>query len=114
MKVQGEPVDVVGPKIVQIMLRDDKKVLWVNVDGVCLFRACRIEKVTFEGPKPDEGMSKRPGNDSVALIIGAEFGYRCHEKGMNLQAMLEKLDAVILGKEVVENGSTDREGASRT
>lgn len=35
-------VDITEPQIVEIVVRDDKKVVWVNVDGVCVCRICRI------------------------------------------------------------------------
>jgi len=37
--------DVTAPEFVEIQIRSDEKVVWVNVDGRCLFRACRIGKL---------------------------------------------------------------------
>jgi hypothetical protein len=37
-------LDVTGPTgDVEVAIRDDGKVLWVNVGGVCLLRICRID-----------------------------------------------------------------------
>ena len=36
-------VDVTGAAHVQVTTNEDKTVLWVNVNGVCLLRICRIE-----------------------------------------------------------------------
>ena len=37
--------DVTAPRHVEIRIREDGKVVWVNVDGICRFRACRIENL---------------------------------------------------------------------
>ena len=39
-----EMVDICGPEIVEVHIRWDQKVLWVNVEGQCVLRICRIEK----------------------------------------------------------------------
>lgn len=36
--------DVTAPEHVEVLIRNDGKVLWVNVDGCCEFRASRISK----------------------------------------------------------------------
>jgi hypothetical protein len=41
-------VDVSEPKMVEVQIRADGKVVWVNVDGVCRFRACRIVKLEIQ------------------------------------------------------------------
>lgn len=35
--------DITGAELVQVVVRSDGKVLWVNVDGRCALRICRIE-----------------------------------------------------------------------
>jgi hypothetical protein len=42
---EQEMTDITAPQVVQIMVSDDGKIFWVNVDGVCRLRACRIGKV---------------------------------------------------------------------
>ena len=34
--------------VVEISIRDDGRVIWVNVDGVCRLRCCRIEKLVVD------------------------------------------------------------------
>lgn len=34
--------DIIAPDRVEVLIRHDGKVVWVNVDGICRFRACRI------------------------------------------------------------------------
>ncbi|MDE2026212.1 MAG: hypothetical protein KGJ07_06985 [Patescibacteria group bacterium] len=33
-------IDVTGPEWVEVVISDNR--IWVNVDNVCMFRACRI------------------------------------------------------------------------
>jgi hypothetical protein len=40
----ADMLDITAPDIVQVQIRNDKKVIWVNVSGVCVLRACRIDK----------------------------------------------------------------------
>jgi len=41
-------MDITAPEVVEIKIRWDGKVVWVNVDGICRFRACQIETVIVE------------------------------------------------------------------
>lgn len=41
-----EMIDISG-KEVEIEIRQDGKVLWVNVDGICRLRASQIPKITI-------------------------------------------------------------------
>jgi hypothetical protein len=36
-------IDVAEPKSLEIIIREDAKTVWVNVDGICRFRACKIQ-----------------------------------------------------------------------
>lgn len=40
--------DVTEPEIVELSVRDDGKVVWVNIDGACALRACRIKHVVVD------------------------------------------------------------------
>jgi hypothetical protein len=40
-----EMLDVAEPAVLEIEIREDSSVVWVNVDGRTVFRACRIEKL---------------------------------------------------------------------
>lgn len=37
--------DITGARAVEVSVRDDGKVLWVNVDGLCVLRVCRIDYI---------------------------------------------------------------------
>jgi len=41
-------IDVTGAKHVQIQTRFDGKVIWINVDGICLLRICQIENLEVD------------------------------------------------------------------
>jgi hypothetical protein len=44
----GAQIDITVPKVVQIVIKQDGTVVWVNIDGICRLRACRIEKLEIE------------------------------------------------------------------
>lgn len=35
-------LDITGAEIVDLDVREDGKVIWVNVDGICRLRICKI------------------------------------------------------------------------
>lgn len=41
-------LDITGAEHVEILIREDKKVIWVNVNGVCRLRVCRIETLEIK------------------------------------------------------------------
>lgn len=41
-------MDISEPEVVEIQIRADGKVVWVNVDSVCRFRACRVKKIEIK------------------------------------------------------------------
>ena len=40
-------LDLVNPEYVEIIVGIDNKTIWVNVEGVCRFRARRIESLSI-------------------------------------------------------------------
>ena len=40
--------DITAPVAVQVVIRDDGKVLWVNTENGCVLRVCQITKLTIE------------------------------------------------------------------
>ena len=40
--VDDQMVDITAPEQVQIQIRNDGKVVWVNVDGICRLRCCQV------------------------------------------------------------------------
>lgn len=41
-------IDLTGPRVVEVSVRQDGKVIWINVDGICRLRACQIETLIIE------------------------------------------------------------------
>jgi hypothetical protein len=41
----GAQIDITRPKAVEVRLRNDGSVLWINVDGVCVLRCCQIKNM---------------------------------------------------------------------
>lgn len=44
-------LDITGAKDVEVSHNADKSVLWVNVNGVCVLRICRIEPAGLHVPR---------------------------------------------------------------
>ncbi len=42
--IKEEMKDITGAESVQVQIRSDGKVIWVNVDGACVLRICRIRQ----------------------------------------------------------------------
>jgi hypothetical protein len=40
--------DVTSPALVDVSWSADKSVVWVNINGVCVLRACRIGKLVVD------------------------------------------------------------------
>lgn len=45
-KLLEKSIDVTGAEYCEIRIRDDGTVIWVNVDGICVCRICRIENLS--------------------------------------------------------------------
>ena len=53
-------LDITGPRIgVSVDWSTDGKVLWINVDGVCVLRICRIPQCDFKPIFPNSEKSGR-------------------------------------------------------
>lgn len=53
-------MDLTAPEHVEVVIREDSQVVWVNVDGIARFRACRIGHLSVEDNRP----KKKLDNDS--------------------------------------------------
>ena len=46
-------VDIIAPKLsVGLAISSDSKVIWVDVDGLCVLRICRIPALTVTDNRP--------------------------------------------------------------
>lgn len=50
----GKEIDITGANLVEILIREDGHVVWVNVDGKCLLRVCRIVNVKLNDMRKKE------------------------------------------------------------
>jgi hypothetical protein len=41
-------IDITAPAVVEVSVRNDGKVVWINIDGICRLRACQIETLIIE------------------------------------------------------------------
>lgn len=41
-------LDLAGANIVEVVIKQNGTVLWVNVDGVCRLRVCRAKDINIE------------------------------------------------------------------
>jgi hypothetical protein len=46
-------LDITAPANVEVEIKGDGNVIWVNVDGVCRFRACRIGALRIRDYRPN-------------------------------------------------------------
>ena len=40
-------LDIAEPKVIQIEVNPTGSILWVNIDGLCVLRVCKIAKLTI-------------------------------------------------------------------
>lgn len=40
-----EMLDITEPELVEIDIRSDGTVIWVNIDGICRLRVCRVTQL---------------------------------------------------------------------
>lgn len=46
-------VDITGPEVVEVVIRHDGTVVWVNVDGVCRLRCSKAKTLIVEDQRTD-------------------------------------------------------------
>jgi len=43
-----QQLDITGAEVVEVGIRNDGRVLWVNVNGICRLRVCRIKTLVLQ------------------------------------------------------------------
>ena len=61
-EILDELTDITGPGIVEIQVRADGKVVWVNVDGICRLRCCQIKQLKLDDERPKEEHESKDQN----------------------------------------------------
>lgn len=67
---QGTLTDLTAPAVVEVEIRQDGKVVWVSVDGVTVFRACRIDQLVVTDNRPYA--EREPAADYAERVLLAE------------------------------------------
>jgi hypothetical protein len=65
--------DITGAKIVEVSIRDDGKVIWINVDGKCALRVCAIENIVMDDRRPVMKTKEEIAEEFLLKPIGAVF-----------------------------------------
>lgn len=45
LELNKKMLDITGADEVEILIRNDGKVIWININSVCVFRACKIKNL---------------------------------------------------------------------
>jgi hypothetical protein len=46
-------IDITAPQHVEVRIRRDGKVVWINVDGTCVMRTCQIKQLELVDERHD-------------------------------------------------------------
>ena len=71
-------VDITAPSGVEIKIRDDYKVIWINVDGICVCRICQpkhylcIDAPNFKNEVLLRSMEDEIGRESIPPESGRD------------------------------------------
>lgn len=47
-------IDITGPEHVEIALNEAHEIIWVNVDGICRLRICKVKHLVIEDMKAQQ------------------------------------------------------------
>jgi hypothetical protein len=50
----NDQLDMTAPEVVQIQVDASGETVWINVDGVCRLRCCRVGQIEIEDNRRDE------------------------------------------------------------
>ena len=50
-----DPVDIAEAETVEVLIRADGSVVWINVDGLCRLRACRVKNIVINDERHKNG-----------------------------------------------------------
>jgi hypothetical protein len=84
LNVDFNMVDIISPKNVQIQIKKDGKVVWINVDGACRLRCCRIGQLEIiderELKSIAEVLHNAPKQEQESDIENRRFEFWDNEK----------------------------------
>ena len=59
MDTLGTLQDITGAKVVEVEIRNDGKVVWLNVDGITRTRVCRVDQLVITDNRPQVGSNPK-------------------------------------------------------
>jgi hypothetical protein len=68
VNIGEQMIDITAPEVVEILIRDDGKVVWINVDGICRFRACEIKALIAKDKRDVVDTETQDSDDEDAGI----------------------------------------------
>lgn len=86
-------LDITHPQVVEVRIREDGTVLWVNVDGICRLRICQIGHLKLNDDRPgpaetgiDEMLLGTRAYNVVTTEVNwrAKFGRPCPKNAREL------------------------------
>ena len=48
-------IDITAPEVVEVCVKQDRKVVWINIDGVCKLRICQIKHLILSDEEKVNG-----------------------------------------------------------
>ncbi len=48
--------DIAGANVVEVSIKEDGKVVWINLDGKCILRVCRVKNMVVDDRRSDKGI----------------------------------------------------------
>lgn len=61
--------DIAGAETVELQIRNDGKVVWINIDGICRFRVQRFEQLLITDERPQSQPVYADTGDPIATSI---------------------------------------------
>lgn len=61
--IGGPSIDITAPQAIEVLIRADGGVLWVNVDGICRLRICQIKEITLNDMRGIPSELPRPASE---------------------------------------------------
>jgi len=107
---QDQLLDITGPVgIVEVEIREQHGVLWVNVEGICVLRICKIEGVV--GIKKGADM-KLVFSDGVEIETGGDYEIKQLKDGWYVlgKGLLIPVDSEEDGKRILREILQSKEG----
>lgn len=94
--------DVTAPEVVEIFIRHDGRVVWVNVDGFCSFRACQIKRLEVIDERPKN--ARKSSYKCLHILDPLSKAYSSYERGfryrcIKCQKLYKIATGYVMGKE---------------